>query len=249
MIPEIKTLIVEDDKYAANYLSKLLQENFPQIDVLGSSESVRESIKLINTLKPEIIFMDIVLTDGNAFQIFDKISYTDFEVIFVTSHEEYFKKAIEQYYAFHFTGKPINIDKIKGVVNKYDTLRSRITALNGYQMFSDFLKGNNSNLLIHVGCQHIAIAFDDIIKCEAKGNYTQFYTTNKKKYFASKSLKYYDSILIKKGFFKVNRSAMVNVNHIKSIYKKEAILLEGGDKIIISRRNKVNLNDLIKHLS
>jgi len=249
MTPKIKTLIVEDDKSAANYLSRLLKENFSQIDIVGFTESVKDSIKSIDTLKPEIVFMDIVLTDGNAFQIFDEISYNDFEVIFITSHEEYFKKAIEQHYAFHFTQKPINLDKIEGVMHKYDSLKKRFISTNKYQLFSQFMKDNNAKLLIQVSNQYIAVNIDSVIKCVADGNYTHFYRLNKKEMLASKSLKYYENLLINKGFFKANRSTIVNVRHIKSIYKKETIILENENKIKISRRNIVNLKDLIERFS
>jgi len=246
---KIKTLIVEDDASASKYLSTMLQNNFSQIDIIGSAESVKDSIKLIDTLKPEIIFMDIVLSDGNAFQIFDKIKYNDFEVIFVTSHEEYLKKAIEEHYAFYYTSKPVAISKIEGVVCKYDNLKKRMTALNNYQMFSDFLKGNTTKLLIQVSNQYLALNIKDIVKCLADGNYTYFYMSDKKRYLASKSLKYYENLLINKGFFKAHRSTIINIGYIKSIYKKEAIILYNDEKIIISRRNKINLNRLIGQLS
>ncbi len=115
--------------------------------------------------------------------------------------------------------------------------------------FDEFKKHQSSQFLIHVNHQYLAITIDDILKCEAVGNYTNFYLADKKKYLASKSLKYYENLLLYKGFVKANRSIIVNISHIKSIYKKETIILKNEDKIIISRRNKVNIDELITRFS
>lgn len=108
---------------------------------------------------------------------------------------------------------------------------------------------NVSKLLIHIGDEHIAINTNDILKCEADGNYSIFILVNKSKYLASKSLKYYESLLSKKGFFRANRFTLINITHIHSIYKKEAITLSNKEKIIVSIRNKSKLFELIKSLS
>ncbi|WP_159025745.1 LytTR family DNA-binding domain-containing protein [Aquimarina sp. Aq78] len=114
-----------------------------------------------------------------------------------------------------------------------------------------FLKesSSTSKILVHIGNEHIAVDINDIIKCEADGNYSLFTASNKSTYLVSKSLKYYEGLLSKKGFFRANRSTLININQIHSIYKKEAITLSNKERIVVSIRNKPKLIELIKSLS
>ena len=151
------------------------------------------------------------------------------------------------YYTFNFLSKPIEINRLKNTVQRYINLKDRLFTKQKYTLFREFI--TESRLLIHTGNEHIAVDLDKIIKCEADGNYTHFLTMDSIKYFASKSLKHYENLLITKGFFRANRFTLVNIKHISSIYKKETIILSNKDKIIVSVRNRSKLSDLIKLFS
>ncbi|MDH7446925.1 LytR/AlgR family response regulator transcription factor [Aquimarina sp. 2201CG14-23] len=242
----ISVVIIEDEKESLEFLSKTLVENFKEIEIVGNSDNIQDSIKLLKQQNPELVFMDIELIDGNSFQILDEIKNYEFEIIFTTAHNNYIEKAME-YYAFNFLSKPIDVSKLKNIVQRYINLKDRVFTKQKYDLLKGFL--TESRLLIHTGNEHIAVDIDNIIKCEADGNYTYFVTTNKSKYLASKSLKHYESLLISKGFFRANRSTLINIKHIASIYKKEAIILTNKEKIIVSVRNKSKLSDLINLFS
>ncbi|MDY8136929.1 LytTR family DNA-binding domain-containing protein [Aquimarina sp. 2201CG5-10] len=242
----VSVVVIEDEKEAFENLSNVLIKNFKEIEVIGNSDNVQDSIELLNCAKPELVFMDIELVDGNAFQILDKIENYDFEIIFTTAHNNYLEKAIS-YYAFHFLTKPLEVDKLKKVVTRYLDLKNRLFTQQKYKLLMEFI--NESRLLVQVGNEHIAIDLNDIVKCEADGNYTHFLTTGKVRYLASKPLKYYEKLLIERGFFRANRFVLINIKHIRSIYKKEAIVLANNEKIVVSVRNKSKLSELIKYLS
>jgi len=245
---KIKTIIIEDNAQTQEYLSSILIKNLNSIEIVGFAISVEESIKLINKEKPELVFMDIELTDGYSFEIFNSISYTDFEVIFITAYDNYIKKAID-HYAFSFIMKPVNSSKLIEIVTRYISLKERMFTKSKYELLTNFITSKDSRFLIHVGNQHISIKVKDIIKCQADGNYTCFYLNNNKTYLASKSLKYYEGLLIEKGFFKAHRSVIINIDYISSIYKKETIILTNNDKVNVSVRNKSNLINLINKFS
>jgi len=242
MDKNISVIIIEDEKDSLEFLSEILIENFKEIEIVGNSGSIQESINILKLTKPELVFMDIELIDGNSFQILDEISNYEFEIIFTTGHNNYIEKAME-YYAFNFLSKPIDVDKLKNVVQRYLNLKDRLFTKQKYALLKEFL--TESRLLIHTGNEHIAVDIDKIITCKADGNYTHFTTTDNLKYLASKSLKHYESLLINKGFFRANRSTLINIKHIASIYRKEAIILSNKEKIIVSVRNKSKLSDLI----
>lgn len=244
----LKTVIVEDDLHAQEYLSLILARHLPEVEIIGYADSIRDSAKLINEKRPELVFMDVELTDGLSFEIFDKIDQYDFEVIFITGHDNYIQKAID-HYAFSFVVKPVVAEKIVEIVQRYMKLKERMFSLGKYQELNKYLQRDDSMLLIHVGTSHLSIEVDNIVKLVADGNYTIFHMENGKTHMASKSLKYYAELLTHKNFFKVNRSVLINVRFIKSIYKKETIILKNGDKLNVSVRNKPQMTALIKMLS
>ncbi|WP_299336033.1 LytTR family DNA-binding domain-containing protein [uncultured Psychroserpens sp.] len=245
---KINTIIIEDNIESQEYLTSILQSQFSNIDIIGYADNVIDSISIINTEKPELIFMDIELIDGYSFEIFKHLKHHDFEVIFVTAFDNYMSKAID-HYAFSYIIKPYEKDRMIKVINRYIHLKERLFSEHKFQLLSSFLSSKSSRFLLHVGNEHVSININDIIKCEAEGNYTYFYLADHKKYLASNSLKYYEELLIDKGFFKAHRSVLINIEYIASIYKKETIILTNNDKINVSVRNKSNLTDLINQLS
>ncbi len=246
MSKTISAIVIEDEKEALNYLLSILKNHFNEIEIIGTSDTIKNSIKILNNSAPELVFMDIELLDGDAFEILDSVKNHNFEVIFITAHNNYLKKAIE-YYAFNFLTKPIDIDHLKKVINRYIELKKRLYTKQKYVLFKEFL--SESKLLINTGNEHIAIDTDKIIQCEADGNYTILITSEKEKFLASKALKYYENLLLEKGFFRANRSTLINIKHIHSIYKKESITLSNKEKVIVSVRNKSKLSELIKQLA
>ncbi len=242
----ISAVIIEDEEEALNYLSSILEKHFNEIEIIGTSGSIKSAIKLLDENSPELVFMDIELIDGDSFAVLDAAKNHNFEVIFISAHNDYIEKAIG-YYAFNFLTKPIDIDRFKKVINRYIELRNRLYTKQKYVLFKEFL--SESRLLINTGNEHVSIETDEIIQCEADGNYTLFTTSKKEKYLASKSLKYYEGLLSEKGFFRANRSTLINIKHIQSIYKKESIVLSNKEKVIVSVRNKSKLSELIKQLA
>ncbi len=103
----------------------------------------------------------------------------------------------------------------------------------------------SNKLFIHVNDSYVSLNVDDIVKCEASGNYTYIHTKQKKEFLVSKPLKYYELLLVSKGFFRANRSLLVNMNFVESIYKREAIVLVTNERITVSVRNKSKLTEFI----
>lgn len=248
MESKIRTIIIEDDTNAVDYLSSILSSNLKNIDLIGVSNNITDAIRFIDSKKPELVFMDIELTDGNSFEIFNQLHFTDFEVIFVTAFDDYLKSAID-HYAFSFVVKPYEPKKIVEIVNRYLKLKKRLFSMNKYNALSNFLQSNDAQLLLNIGNEHISIKMNEIVKCVSDGNYTSVYMTNGEKHLALHSLKYYESLFTNKGFFKAHRSTLINIAHISSIYKKETIILTNNDKINVSIRNRSNLTNLLNTFS
>ncbi|WP_378183678.1 LytR/AlgR family response regulator transcription factor [Aquimarina sp. SS2-1] len=246
MNSEIPVIIIEDDVEAKIHLSTILSKHFSNIKIVATSDTIKEAVSVLYTYNPEIVFMDIELKDGTGFEILDTIDNYDFEIIFVTAHADYLKQAIS-YYAFNFITKPIDEEHLIKAVNRYIQLKNRLFTKKKYLLFKEFI--SDSRLLINTGHEHISLEIENIIRCEADGNYTFFVMNSKEKYMASNYLKYYEGLLGKKGFFRANRSTLINIKHIRSIYKKESIILSNKDKVTVSVRNRSKLSDLIQELT
>ncbi len=242
----ISAVIIEDEEEATIYLTSILQKLCDSIQIIATSNCVIDAIKILNSTTPELVFMDIKLLDGDAFQILDAIHDYNFEVIFITAYSDYLEKALE-YHAFNFVQKPIDTAKLKNIVQRYIRLKDRLFTKQKYIVFKEFM--TESRLLIYTGNEHNLLEIDSIIKCCADGNYTIFTTKHKRDYLASKPLKYYEELLSEKGFFRASRSVLVNIKHIQSIYKKESLVLSNNEKVIVSTRNKSKLTNLIKELA
>jgi two-component system LytT family response regulator len=244
---QIKTIIIEDNLASQEFLENTIVKNYPSISIAGKAVSVKESIALIKEAQPELVFMDIELTDGLSFEIFEKIT-PNFEVIFITGLQGHLEKALD-HFALSYITKPIDVIKLKKTIDHYLTLKERLFTLDKLKLTKALINNQSGRLFVHKTNEHLLLEVKDIVKIEADGNYAIFYLQNGSKHLASHSLKYYENLLSKDSFFKAHRSTLVNIRFVKSIYKKETLLLTNGDQVHVSTRNKSNLQELIGLIS
>lgn len=245
---QIKAIIIENDKETQQYLSKLVSDHFIEVQICGYAETVIKSIELIDTINPELIFMDIVLPDGDSFEIFNKIQAPHFEVIFITGTKGNFERALE-HFALSYITKPINEQLLIKTIDRYLNLKKRLFNIEKLNLIKDFTNTQSTKIFIQTTNEHILVNTKDIVKIDAYGNYAYVNLSDGIRLLASKGVKYYQDLLPKIFFFRASRSTLINVHFIKSIYKKETIILNNGDKVLVSTRNRSNLVDLIQHLS
>ncbi len=248
MRQKTKALIIEDDKVASDYLENLLRAKVPHVEVMGTCETVPESIDAILKYQPDLVLMDIVLKDGQAFDVLDTIDTSLFEIIFITAHGHFMKTAFD-YFAFTYLTKPYEDDDVLRAISQFRLKKQRQFDHNRLEILKDFIQTKGTKFLIHAGIEQIAVDLKEIIHCKSEGNYTQFFLYSGKTILASNPLKYYENILSFKGFYRLNRFSLVNVEHVKSIYKKEAVILSDDTRIGLTARNKEKLSQLVNRLN
>ena len=113
----IKTIIIEDQINNLKLLEHFIDKYCPEIELIASCTSKTEAVKAIQKLKPQLLFLDVILEDHTAFDILEEVDYTNFNIIFVTAFEEYALKAF-QYNAIDYLLKPIQIDDLIVAVKK-----------------------------------------------------------------------------------------------------------------------------------
>lgn len=241
---QIKTAIIEDDLETLKYLEKLVQE-IPELSLVTSASSVKGALIKIRNTVPELLLMDIRLKDGNAFEILNALETEAFQVIFITGFEEYLQRAID-YFAFSYISKPFSKEHFNKVITSYIRRHFQFIDLLKVKILEDFMSPKGTKFLLHIGHEYVAIDLKDVIYCKTDGNYTQFHMANGERLLATHALKFYEKLFHEKGFFRINRFYLINLEHIRSIFRKETIIMTGGRKINISTRNRKKLSDLIE---
>jgi two-component system LytT family response regulator len=241
----IKAVIVDDELNARENLSFLLNNYCSQVKIIGSAESVSEAIELIQTAKPDLVFLDIEIGEGNGFDVLEAIKNTSTEVIFTTAFNQYAIKAFK-FSAIDYLLKPIDIDELKEAVQraeeriKENKLNNRLDFLLSNLADNKDKKLRRIGLPIQGGIQFFAL--DEIIRLQSQSNYTTFYLTQNRKFLISKTLKEYDEMLCDQGFVRVHQSHLVNIDHVVQYQKADGgyLILSDGSNIPLSKNYKDN---------
>ena len=239
----IKAIIVDDEPYCCESLATLLERYCPEVKVLDICHSAETAIRSINEHAPQILFLDIEMPFGNAFDLLDKLKPVDFEIIFITAFDEYTLKAFK-YSALDYLLKPVNIDELKEAVQKA-----------GKRIEHKNINKQLSNLFHNIkkpptALQRIAfpdnegvmvfIELKEISHLEAKRGYTYVYTRNKQVYISSRIIKEYEELLPEDIFFRVHNSSIINMNFIRKYHKGRGgmVEMEDGSMLEVAARRK-----------
>jgi two-component system, LytTR family, response regulator len=245
----LNVVIIEDEAHGQETLKNLLKDYCENIEIAGIAGSVKEGIKAIEAIKPDLIFLDIELHTGTGFEILENVNRYDFEVIFTTAYENYAIKAIK-FSAIDYLLKPIDITELREAVDKVRKRREQSLDNHKLLNFLKNLQGQNDSqkiitLATSEGMEFIPVA--DIIKLEANGSYTTFYLKQGRSLLVSKNLKEYENLLSEHGFFRVHHSCMINLNQVERYVKSEggSIILKDGSQADISQKKKEKFLELM----
>lgn len=235
----LSAIIVEDMPQARILLEHDLTTLCPEIEIIGTADSVVSASKLISTSMPDIIFLDIALGDGTGFDILEIFPNLSSKIIFITAFDEYAIRAF-RFSAVDYLLKPIDpellvkaIAKAKNSFNnseKLDVLRETVKT-------SKFMP---SRISLHTIDRIVVVNISDIIRCEADANNTWFYLENKEKIYVTKTLKHFENLLLDYNFIRVHQSHLINFNYIKEFSKKDGgfIRMKNGNEIPVSVRKR-----------
>ena len=238
-----KVVLVDDDPKNIIILRTLLQQVHSNIEVIGEANNAEEAAKLIPLLDPNIVFLDIEMPFGNAFDLLDKLMPVRFEVIFITAFDEYSLKAFK-YSALDYLLKPVDIDDLRVAVQKAE---KRIELKNINEQLSNLLcTMNKAGLSVTKIAMPVIdgfdfVAIDELISCESKNNCTLVHTNSGKKYTCTRTIKDYEELLPENAFFRIHHSFIVNINFIRKFFKDGRggyVELVDGTTIPVAHRRK-----------
>lgn len=238
----IKALIIDDEQHCITRLEQLIRNNCPQLQIAGTSSSIKDGIHSIKVLKPDLLFLDIQIGDQTGFDLLSAVKEFNFDIIFTTAYEQYAIHAFK-FSAMDYLLKPVDADDLVSAVKKVE---QKISREDTAKRLDVLLKNmNEMNILskkiaISTATGILYMPVSEIIRCEAKINYTEIFLTDKRKLTVSRTLKDFESLLGDQYFFRIHSAHLVNLNFIKS-YKRGkggTVKLEDQSELEVSIRRK-----------
>lgn len=246
---KIRSIIVEDEPSAREALKSYLSKYCPQIEVIGEANDARQAITILNELKPQLVFLDVELPFGNAFDILDSCKDLYFETIFVTAFSEYSLKALNQSAAYYLL-KPVSIEELVVAVNK---VQQHITKKEIFDRNSVVVenfreqKPEKRQVILPTMEGFEVIKMEEIIRLQGNGNFTDIFLKDGSKKMACRFLKHYTEIL-PFPFIRVHKSHIINIQCVKSYHKSLGgyVILNDKTEIDISPNYKENFLQYFK---
>lgn len=238
----IRTVLVDDEIDSNEVLQTLLESACSEVRIVGKADGVEMAVQVIRATKPDLVFLDIEMTQGNAFDLLNQLQPIAFRVIFVTAFDSYAIRAFK-YSAVDYLLKPVDIDDLTKAVDRVTT---QLQATNVKEQVQIMMEKLGS---IQLSQQKIAlptltgmtfVTINDIVRLEAKGGYTMVFLSDKKQIMVARNIKDYEGLLPELFFYRVHKSHIINLQKIQKYQKGRGghIIMEDGSSIEVSSRRR-----------
>jgi two-component system LytT family response regulator len=244
MSKKLKTVIVDDEQDAVEFINSIIGEYCTSLEVVAKANNVIQGVAAIKDNKPDLVFLDVEMPNGTGFDLLAQFPEKDFDVVFITAFNHYAIKAIK-FSAVDYILKPININEFIDAVNRVVKKRSeRSTQGNeNLKILMENLRSSlPSRLAIPTADGMEYLNPKDIIRIEADRSYSWFFLTGGRKILVSKHLKEFQELLSDRYFFRSHNSHLINLKYVKKFVRREGGYIEMTDGAMISiSRNRKDL--------
>ncbi len=251
--PLLSALLIDDENLAIANLSSMIGSYCPALNIIGSASSVAEASIKVETLKPDVIFLDVNMPKQNGFELLNQLTHIP-SVVFVTAHEKYALQAMKVC-AVDFLLKPISIDELKLAQTKLlqiHALKPEIRknynqVLRNLSALMD-KPGSINKITLYGNKGYEIFDIDEILYLSGDDNYTTFHFLKHPVVMVTKTLKEYEEILEPIGFMRIHKSTLVNQIHIKKLIQSESteVQMSDGKLLNVSRRRLPEVLEWIK---
>ena len=244
----IKAIIVEDEFNALNTLDKLITYTQKDIEVIAKIDNIEDAISFLKENTPDLVFLDIELIGGNAFQILEALDSIAFKIIFTTAYDEFAIKAIK-FDTVDYLLKPIDSEDLSNCIDRFRVrFKKEQVYKNAIEKVSEINeKEIQKTLLIKTADAQYFLQITDIVRCQSDGAYTTIHTVDKK-IMSARNLKYYENILSEHTFVRVHQSHLVNIKYIKTVNSNNTVSLTNDETIPVATRKKTYLKQILETL-
>jgi two-component system, LytTR family, response regulator len=236
------TVVIDDEPDAVDFITSIISEYCPGLDVCGKAHSIKDGINIITEIKPDLVFLDVEMPNGTGFDLLTHFPEKNFDVVFITAFNHYAIKAIK-FSAIDYILKPININEFIESVNR--VIQKRVSNLmagnENYEALLENLRSSHpTRLVIPTSDGREYLNPKDIIRIEADRSYSWFFIKDKRKILVSKHLKEFQDLLNDRNFFRPHNSHLINLDFVKKFVRHDGGYIEmtDGSQIPISRNRK-----------
>ncbi len=234
---QTKSVIVEDESGARAALRGYLDKYCPQVQVLGEAQDIREAVPLIRQTAPELVFLDVEMPYGNAFDVLEACKDLRFETIFVTAFSEYALQALNRSAAYYLL-KPISIEELISAVNRAREQLLVKASFSRNEILMENLKEKKPDkhrLVLPTLEGFEVVKIEDIVRLKGNGNFTDVHLTDGSKKMVCRFLKYFADLL-PDTFMRVHKTHIINLNFVKKYHKSE------GGYITLTDHTEIDLS-------
>ena len=232
----IRALLVDDEEKSRKDLRRMLELYCKDVSVIGEVSSVETAASSLSAHVPDLLFLDIEMGDGSGFHLLNYNAKHPFQVIFVTAHTHYALKAF-RYAALDYLLKPVDVDDLVAAIGKLKQIPEKSQPADHDQYLE--LRVSNGTLYVH---------FNDIIRLQAEGSYTIIHLASNEKHCLSNHIGYFESHLQDASFFRVHKSHLINLRHVRKFLRTDGYHVEmsDGSRAEVSRRQKNEFLQMLK---
>lgn len=248
----IRVVVIDDDLLSRTVLKKTFEKCFDNIVLEGEANSVKTGLELIRRVDPDLVFLDVRMSDGTGFDLIEQLDEVNFKLIFTTAYSEYAIKAFK-YSAFDYIVKPIVPNDIKSVIERIQKDLRKNSKRNGKSVKEKFsMQAEDGQLTIALpeinGFSIVKI--EDIERCRGERNYSRIFFKDGTEALVSRTLMEFENLLFPHGFFRIHRSHLVNLDNVVRYIKTAGgmVELKSGEKLKVSSKYKEELlNKLLQN--
>ena len=238
---QLKVILVDDEIPSLQNLEHKIKEFCPDLKVIATAQKPEQAIELIESNKPDVVFLDIEMPRMNGFKMLEEIKEINFEVVFTTAYNHYAIDAV-RISAFDYLVKPIAVKDLQNTVarlikdgakhtpEKLDILRQNLSSSRSQK--------DKITISTNDGVEFIEIS--QIIRIESSSNYSKIFYLDGKNILVTKLLKDFEEILQPYLFFRIHNSHLINLNYIKKYIRGDGgqVVMQNNEVVDVSRRKK-----------
>ena len=246
-----KAIIIDCKEDRVMFIKKLINEYYPQIELINVLSNPTNALQVINELNPDLIIINGSYPNQSAFKLLEKISNSFYQCIFLFDSEIECGKS-KEFEIDEYLIDPILENRVKEVIHKsilkmtdrYISNQKKILLLSS----RNFQYTKKNKIAIPTGQGLVFMELDNLIRLEAQGSYTIIYINNKEKVLASRNIKEFEEILSNTHFFRIHNSHIVNLNRIIKYNKGRGgtLTMDDGSQIEVASRRKADFLNIFQ---
>jgi two-component system, LytTR family, response regulator len=256
----MNAIIIDDSQNAIDALCAKLQRHCPQLKIAATFTNPKEAVEAITLYNPDVIFLDVEMPQMDGFEFLQQLRNNKAEIVFVTAYNHYAIQAIRAS-AFDYLEKPVDVKQLKETVerlnkklsesrkNQSHTIDSTLAEqlLESLQQLKIQTQQTTLSLAVSEGINIVQVA--EIVRLESLSNYTKFYISDGKQIVVSKTMGEFEELLLQHNFFRVHRSHIINLNHLRHFHKNNEAWVEmkDGTRAEVSDRKRKELTERLNN--